>query len=180
MILTTERLVLRPFESSDAAAVYAYACDPQVGPMAGWKPHTSLAESQRIVEKFQTDALTFAITLKEDHQAIGSISLSLLPHADGSRGCELGYALGRHHWGLGLMPEACRAVMAYAFNDLHMAYIRVCHFPHNLQSKRVIEKLGFHLTGYSTHASLLYDGQWMDEWVYRLDRDDWLFQQSSR
>ena len=49
MILETPRLWLRPFRDSDAADVYAYARDPQVGPIAGWQPHKSQEESREII-----------------------------------------------------------------------------------------------------------------------------------
>lgn len=42
MILETERLILRPWSVDDAAELYQYAHDPQVGPIAGWPPHTSV------------------------------------------------------------------------------------------------------------------------------------------
>ena len=37
MTLETERLILRPWEESDAEECYKYAKDPQVGPAAGWQ-----------------------------------------------------------------------------------------------------------------------------------------------
>lgn len=40
MILKTERLILRPWEESDSEWLYEYAKDPEVGPIAGWPPHT--------------------------------------------------------------------------------------------------------------------------------------------
>ena len=49
MMLTTERLVLRPWQEEDAESLYSYACDGQVGPAAGWKPHESVEESRRII-----------------------------------------------------------------------------------------------------------------------------------
>ena len=42
MMVTTERLVLRPWREEDAESLYRYACDEQVGPAAGWKPHESV------------------------------------------------------------------------------------------------------------------------------------------
>ena len=39
MILHTERLILRPWDVSDAQSLYEYAKDPEVGPIAGWPPH---------------------------------------------------------------------------------------------------------------------------------------------
>ena len=44
-ILTTPRLLLRPFREGDAAELYDYAKDPRVGPIAGWPPHTSVENS---------------------------------------------------------------------------------------------------------------------------------------
>ena len=40
MELQTERLILRPWQESDAEALYKYAQNPKIGPIAGWPPHT--------------------------------------------------------------------------------------------------------------------------------------------
>ena len=40
--IATERLVLRPWQESDAESLYKYAQDPAIGPIAGWPPHTSV------------------------------------------------------------------------------------------------------------------------------------------
>ena len=37
-MITTERLILRPWKESDAESLYKYAKDPAVGPIAGWYP----------------------------------------------------------------------------------------------------------------------------------------------
>ena len=42
--IETERLLLRPWRLEDAADMYAYAKNPNVGPNAGWKPHESVEE----------------------------------------------------------------------------------------------------------------------------------------
>ena len=42
MELQTERLILRPWQESDAEALYKYAQNPKIGPIAGWPPHTSV------------------------------------------------------------------------------------------------------------------------------------------
>jgi RimJ/RimL family protein N-acetyltransferase len=42
MILTTERLILRPWEETDAEDLYEYAKDERIGPAAGWPVHTSV------------------------------------------------------------------------------------------------------------------------------------------
>lgn len=49
MILETERLILRPWLEDDAEELYKYASDPDVGPPAGWPPHTSVDNSREII-----------------------------------------------------------------------------------------------------------------------------------
>jgi RimJ/RimL family protein N-acetyltransferase len=48
LILATERLILRPWEESDAEELYKYASHPDVGPIAGWPVHTSVGNSRDI------------------------------------------------------------------------------------------------------------------------------------
>ena len=50
-ILTTPRLLLRPFREGDAAELYDYAKDPRVGPIAGWPPPTSVENSLEIIRQ---------------------------------------------------------------------------------------------------------------------------------
>ena len=46
MILETNRLILRLWREDDAEDLYTYASDPDVGPPAGWPPHTSVEDSR--------------------------------------------------------------------------------------------------------------------------------------
>ena len=46
MILETDRLILRKWEETDAASLYEYAKDPEVGPIAGWPAHKTIEESK--------------------------------------------------------------------------------------------------------------------------------------
>ena len=49
MILETGRLILRPWEETDAEECYKYAKDPRVGPIAGWPVHTSEEDSRQVI-----------------------------------------------------------------------------------------------------------------------------------
>ncbi|MBR2601057.1 MAG: GNAT family N-acetyltransferase, partial [Clostridia bacterium] len=73
MMLETERLILRRWKDSDAEDLYQYAKDPDVGPIAGWPPHQSIDESRYIIEKVLSGKEAYAICLKTDHKAIGTI-----------------------------------------------------------------------------------------------------------
>lgn len=50
MILTTKRLVLRPWMIEDAESLFEYASDPSVGPIAGWPPHKSVEERLNVIK----------------------------------------------------------------------------------------------------------------------------------
>lgn len=171
-LLVTPRLLLRPFRLSDAADVFAYASDPEVGRNAGWKPHVSLAQSRRLVRSFmESDGFVFAVTVPgEGERVVGSVGLSVDParHLRSTVAMELGYALARDHWGKGLMTEAAFAVVKFAFSLPGVSLVTVGHYPHNQRSRRVIEKLGFTYEGTLRHASELYDGTVYEKCLYSL------------
>ena len=48
-MIETERLILRPWQESEAEILYRYASDPAIGPVAGWAPHTSVENSLEII-----------------------------------------------------------------------------------------------------------------------------------
>ena len=62
--LETSRLILRPWCGSDAQALYRWARDPEVGPSAGWAPHTSVENSREIIRTVLSEEGTFAVLLK--------------------------------------------------------------------------------------------------------------------
>ena len=72
--IETERLILRPWREEDAAACFRYASDPRIGLMCGWKPHESEDESREIIRTILTAEMTYAVTLRGEDEAIGSIS----------------------------------------------------------------------------------------------------------
>ena len=171
-IIRTERLVLRPFRMTDAADLYEFASDPEVGRNAGWKPHESPEESMEAAASFiRGEDPVFALALPgENGKVIGSVGLS----GDDSRGLKtsralmLGYVLSRQYWGHGYMTEGVRAVLRYAFSLPGVSMVTVRHYPHNSRSRRVIEKLGFTCEGTLRCASELYDGTVYDTCVYSL------------
>ncbi len=146
MILKTERLILRHWKLSDAESLYKYASDNDVGPIAGWPPHKNIEESKYVIENVLNGKECYAICLKEDNIAIGSIELILNGHTDMTERddeCELGYWIGKPFWGNGYMPEAARELIKHGFINLGMNTIWCGYYDGNLKSKRVQEKCGF-------------------------------------
>ena len=77
MILETERLILRPWEESDANDLFQYASNPEVGPIAGWPVHTSIENSKEIIKNVLSAPETYAVVLKETMKPVGSIGLMI-------------------------------------------------------------------------------------------------------
>ena len=162
MILTTERLILRPWEDSDAESLYEYAKDPLVGPIAGWPVHTSVENSREIIRDVLAVSETYAVCLKEDRKAIGSIGLMVgkssnleLPDTE----AEIGYWIGVPFWGQGLIPEAVRELIRHSFEDLNLEKLWCGYFEGNDKSRRVQEKCGFqyHHTNENIYCKLMDD-----------------------
>ena len=82
MQLITERLILRPWAETDAGDLYRYAKDDRVGPIAGWPPHSSVDNSAEIIRTVFSAPETYAVCLKEDNRAIGSIGLMIGARSD--------------------------------------------------------------------------------------------------
>ena len=157
MTLETKRLILRPWCEDDAEDLYKYASDPEVGSPAGWPPHTSVENSREIIRNVLSASETYAVCLKEDGKAIGSIGLHRNDLAEDEDEYELGYWIGKPFWGQGLIPEAAREVLRYAFEDLGMNRIWCGYYDGNLKSRRVQDKLGFvyHHTTEGIEVSLI-------------------------
>ena len=143
MILETERLILRPWCESDAEDLYTYAGDPEVGPPAGWPPHTSVENSLEIIRTVLSAPETYTVCLKESGKPIGSIGFHRNDLAEADDEYELGYWIGKPFWGQGLIPEASREMLRHAFEDLKMNRIWCGYYDGNEKSRRVQEKLGF-------------------------------------
>ncbi|MBQ2667532.1 MAG: GNAT family N-acetyltransferase [Clostridia bacterium] len=146
VVLTTNRLTLRPWRESDLNDFYEYASVDGVGQMAGWNPHKNVEESKTILSHFIAGKRVFALEFED--KVIGSLGIEKYreenyPELDALQGREIGYVLSKAYWGQGLMPEAVKAVIAWLFEDEKLDFILVGHFDHNKQSKRVIEKCGF-------------------------------------
>ena len=154
--IETPRLILRPWRETDLDDFYTYASVPGVGEMAGWPHHSSLEDSRRVLRMFLKDKDVLALESKDTGKVIGSLGI----HANDNDhvgpqylGREIGYVLGKDHWGRGLIPEAVNAVIDYCFHVLSFDYLLCGHFTWNDRSRRVIEKCGFHYLKDISHTT---------------------------
>lgn len=170
--------------------VHLNALDPADGPelweavessrtsLSEWLPwvpfNTSAETSQRYVEFCAQEwdsgkSLRFAIRSNESGKFLGVVSLDNCVHLH--RNCDLGYWLRQSVIGQGLMTEAARLCVSFAFQTLGLRRIRCAAARENTRSLRVIAKLGFQFEGYARQAELVGD-RWVDHAVFSLLHQD--------
>ena len=142
MRIETERLVLRPWREDDAADLYRFASDPEVGPAAGWAPHRDVADSLNVLKTILMKDQTWAITIKPSDEGVGSIGVFPGGREEQQGEYEIGYWIAKPFWGNGYVPEAVKALLSlyFAFGAERMW---CAHAEGNDRSRRVIEKCGF-------------------------------------
>jgi len=87
----------------------------------------------------------FAILENSSRSLVGLIGLHRIDHHNGR--AELGYFIGREHWGYGYASEAVRLALEYAFEWLNLRKVYARVYAPNEASIKVLEKNGFELVG---------------------------------
>lgn len=141
--IETARLLLRPFEMSDAPDVQRLAGDIAIADTTLTVPHPYLdgmAEQWIATHapKFEAGELVnFAIVERQHGELVGAIGLTLETAFDRA---ELGYWVGRPYWGLGYCTEAAASVVRYGFKRLGLNRIHARYVQRNPASGRVMQK----------------------------------------
>lgn len=175
-MIETARLILRPWQESEADSLFKYAGDPAIGPVAGWPPHTSIENSLEIIRTVFSAPETYAVVLKETGEPVGSCGIMF---ADGlhsatmkSGEAEIGYWIGKPYWGQGLIPEAVNALLDRCFNELELDAVWCGYYDGNTKSKRVCEKCGFKYH-HTNHDILSPLGDRRTEHFYIMTKEDY-------
>ena len=174
----TPRTVLLPIEVNDGAELWE-AVDGSRWHLERWLPwvpfNNTPEASQRYAEACVSDwdagrAVRFAIRDRHNRDLLGVVGLDSCVHLH--RSCELGYWLRREATGKGLMTEAARACVEFAFTRMAMHRIRCAAATDNFASLRVIARLGFRFEGIARQAELV-GTRWLDHALFaRLAHDE--------
>lgn len=147
-MITTPRLVLRPFNMNDCDTLFAIVQEPDV---FRYFPTTSawpLEKVERYIhyqfahwQRFKYGH--WAMVLRETGQIIGWDGLEYLPETDET---EVGYLLSREFWGKGFATEATSAIINFGLTKVGLKEIIGLTHPENIASQRVLEKSGLSFT----------------------------------
>jgi ribosomal-protein-alanine N-acetyltransferase len=88
-----------------------------------------------------------------------------------AQAASLGYWMGAPYAGRGLMTDAVRAAVQFAFTTLRLNRLEAACLPSNGASQRVLEKVGFAREG-RARRYLKINGQWQDHDLFALLQDD--------
>lgn len=173
--LDTPRLTLRPVAAADLPDLLEVNGDPQVTrflPYATWQ---SLQDGQAWFERMAALGASgtgrqLVVVRRVDAKVIGT--LLLFKFDDGSKRVELGYVLGRSHWGQGLMREAVVAACSHAFAGLGIRRIEAEVNPDNLASCALLASVGFVLEG-TLRKRWMAKGVAYDTRIYGCLAEDW-------
>ncbi len=172
-VLTTERLVLRPFTEDDLPALVAIHAEPSFWwyPLRGPMPEDETKGFLwRVIERYESDG--FGLEALEDRESgtiIGWAGLAV-PHflPEILPAVEVGWRLSRAWRGRGLATEAGAAAVDWGFGEGGLDRIVSIYEPENIPSGLVMERLGFSLEritsgtprGETVHVLELTREQW--------------------
>ena len=166
--LVTERLLLRGLEPSDLDAYSEICADPEVRRYLGdgrpldrsgtWREMALLLGHWSLRGFGQ-----WAVVERGTGEFAGRAGLW---RPEGWPGLEVGWVLGRSHWGRGLATEAAWAAIRHAFESLGAQRVISLIHPDNERSIRVAERLG---ERYERQVEVLR----MPHRVYGMDRASW-------
>jgi RimJ/RimL family protein N-acetyltransferase len=170
----TERLILREILPEDAKGIFELDSDKEVHKFLGNNPINTLEKAQEIIQFIRQQYIDngigrWAVIEKKTGNFLGWAGLKLIrePINNHYNYYDLGYRFIRQYWGQGFASETAKASLEYGFGRLKLNEIFAIANCENLNSKRVLEKVGFKFTEVFDHEGVKHD------W-YRLAAYDWV------
>lgn len=183
-LLTTERLIVRPPESTDAPAVLSYVAENR-DHLTPWEPSRSpefytLAFHQDLIrretqERERGVGVRFYLWERADPSGRIAGMINLVNFVRGvGQFASVGYALADWAQGRGYMTEALSAVVRFAFapDGLRLHRLQAGYLPRNEKSAHVLRRCGFTVEGYARDY-LMINGRWEDHILVGLLNERW-------
>lgn len=151
--IETKRLLLRRFTLDDTSCAYHnWFSDPDVALYMRWDAHTHMQQTNEFLKAFiadyeKPDFYRWAISLKTDNKAIGSIGFHIESEYDML--ADISYSLGKAFWGKGIITEALQSVLRYGFIEVGINRIEAFHAVNNPASGKVMQKAGMKYEGHA-------------------------------
>ncbi len=142
--ISTDRLILRCWEESDAEALFNICLDKELR-ASGINYYNNIKESKKIIKAWKRDGEKRAIIRKSDNKLIGLIALGDMNRYPQYK--ELEYAIAADCRKNGFATEAVTAMLDFIFTNTDTEVIAAWVRSNNTVSTRVLEKCQFVLEG---------------------------------
>jgi len=150
IFVETGRLILRELEYTDENDLFEMDSDPEVHLYIENKPVKSTDEIKKVIEilkkQYQENGIArWAVVDKITNECLGWCGLKYFDQSlnNHTNFYELGFRFKKKHWGKGYATESSIAVLEYGFANLKADSIFAITDPKNIDSKKVLTKLGF-------------------------------------
>ncbi|MFK7935973.1 MAG: GNAT family N-acetyltransferase [Saprospiraceae bacterium] len=162
--------ILRPLIPTDAPCFADAANNPRIANnLTNVFPHPyTEADAEFFIQLTQKANPREVMAIVVAGKAVGAIGVH--PQADiFCKNAEMGYWLAEPYWGKGIITEAIKKMVEYAFANFAIDRIFARPFGRNIGSQRVLEKAGFTLEGRLVNT-IYKNGQYEDEVIYAIRR----------
>lgn len=175
-VLTTERLILRPYTLDDAPELQRLIGERDVAKtlMSVPHPYPDGAAEEFINEHFTRAGKgehQFAITHRKEGYLIGGTGFNQVDQE--AERAEIGYWIARPYWGNGYGTEAARAMLKFVFEVMDLNRIHAAHFSNNPASGKIMRKIGMKYEG-SRRQHVRKWGELLDWECYGILRNEYL------
>ncbi|OEJ26625.1 GNAT family N-acetyltransferase [Streptomyces agglomeratus] len=166
IILTTERLLLRPFEPADTEAVFQACQDPGIQrwttvPSPYEREHAEGFVGRIVPDGWRLGSLyAFAVLTRDSGELAAAVSSIIRDEGV----AEIGYWAAKPHRGRGYVTEAVRAVAHWAFTTVGVERLEWRAEVGNNASRAVAEKAGFVVEGIQ-RSGIVNKGVRRDSWT---------------
>jgi RimJ/RimL family protein N-acetyltransferase len=173
MILKGERCTLRPWRTSDAAAVVRHANNVNVARhLRDRFPHPyTIKDANAFLSAASNERPPSNFAIEVAGEAAGGLGY-VAGHDVERYSAEVGYWLGESCWNRGIVTEALSLFTRYAFTDLKLLRLFALPFADNTASIRVLEKAGFTPEGVLRSSCVKY-GQPRNQAIYAIVNEKW-------
>lgn len=176
-VLDAGDYILRNFTYSDIEDYFSYISNDDVN---RYIPEEciprSIEQTKREIE-YNMDLFNYrrsiywAVTRKSDNKLIGSCGFNYW-NRDHSR-TEISYDLAREYWGMGIMTNVVKSVLAFGFTRMELHRVEATVTPTNKGSLRILQKIGFKKEGVLREQKLLH-GKFHDAIILSILQKEYL------
>ena len=177
MLLETERLQLRFLNRLDVDDVLIYQAGPESVRYIPWEP----GDRDQVIEGLikaesclgldtNNQSLMLAVVLKETGRVIGQLNSKIVDEAN--KTANIGYVINQNYRGQGYCAEAVSRLLDDIFSVQNVRRVIADIDVRNLDSVRVVERLGFRREATFLENDFL-KGEWCSMHLYALLSREW-------